>query len=203
MMISLDYAFYHIERVLRMMRGDASALDEMDISTDGFWRSFGTIIFALPALFFMWVESSQELISQGSDLQMGQIFIRRIPIDIISWVLPFAFYPIVLKFLNRPHRYSHLVIAINWSNLVLYYVFAAIILISFFLPKTEAITVTLGFLMIATLIASIVVVTHVIKISLNASAGLAAAFVIVEIIVLYTLVYNVEGLLGLHVPAPL
>lgn len=200
-MVSLDYAFYHIERVLRTMRGDASALDEMDISTDGFWRSFNAILLSLPALFFMWVESAQELISHGSDLQMWQIFMRRIPLDLVSWVLPFAFYPFILHLLNRKPRYSHLVIALNWSYLVLYYVFAAVIFISFLLPKTQAISIIIGFLMIAVLIASIIFLTQVVKVGLKASAGLAVTFIIAEIIVVYTLVYNVESLLGLHIPA--
>lgn len=54
-MINLDYAFHHLESVIGVIAGRPGALERMDISSDGFWRSFSAIIVALPALFFGWV----------------------------------------------------------------------------------------------------------------------------------------------------
>ena len=36
----LDYALHHLTCILRVLRGDVAALGDMDISADGFWRSF-------------------------------------------------------------------------------------------------------------------------------------------------------------------
>ena len=51
----LDYALHHLSCILRILRGDTAALGDMDISADGFWRSFEAFPAALPALFFAWV----------------------------------------------------------------------------------------------------------------------------------------------------
>lgn len=200
-MISLDYAFYHIERAIRMMRGDANALDEMDISTDGFWRSFGAILFTLPALFFTWVAAGRDLILEGSDLQMWQIMLRKAPVDIASWVLPILIYPFVLNLLGRKNRYSHLVIALNWSGLVLNYAIAGLIFIGFLLPKTGSLSMVLALVTFAMLIVLIGMLVQVVKISLSSSIWLAAIFVVAEIVIFYPLIYGAEDLLGLHVAA--
>jgi len=123
-MISIDYAFRHIEAVMRLIVGRDDAFEQMDISADGFWRSFGAIAFSLPAFFFMWTISARDPDHPG--VHLGPV--ARIGIDasfdIGIWLITAVLLILLLRPLGFEQRTAHLIIARNWATMAFTYLSA-------------------------------------------------------------------------------
>lgn len=194
-MIDFDYGFYHIERVVKIIRGDEAALDQMDISSDGFWRSFAAIIWALPALFFAWVFDARDLIADGVELTMVRIVIYSAIIEMVLWFLPIILLAFVLRPLGLASRYSHLIIARNWLSVPIVYAYIVVMLLSLlFGNASPLVLVAFAFLLVA-----IWIQIRVTRISLQSDASIAAALVIGEIILLLIIMFYAQSTLGLTV----
>lgn len=194
-MIDFDYGFYHIERVWRIVRGNEAALDEMDISSDGFWRSFAAIIWALPALYFAWVFDARDLIIQGVELTMVRIVIYSAIIELVLWFVPVLLFAFVLKPFGLAQRYSHLIIARNWLSVPIVYAYVVIMLLGFLLGDAAP-------LLLASFIfflAAIWIQIRVTRVSLGCEIPLASALVIGEFIILLMIMFYLQSMLGLSI----
>ncbi|MEM9574089.1 MAG: hypothetical protein AAF870_02540, partial [Pseudomonadota bacterium] len=179
-MFDFDYGFYHIERIWRIVRGDEPALDEMDISSDGFWRSFVAIIWALPALFFSWAFDARDLIGHGVELSMVRIVIYSAIIEMLLWFLPVILLAFVLKPFGLAQRYSHLIIARNWLSVPIVYAYVVIMLLGMFLGNSTPV-VLFAF---AFLLAAIWIQIRITRVSLQCEISLASGLVIGEFLLL-------------------
>ncbi len=191
----IDYALHHCECALRIVRGDPSALDDMDVSTDGFWRSFQAIIVALPATFFTWVIFGQDLIAEGVVASVFSLVGRQAVIDIILWLLPIIILAIAMPQLGLGKNYTGLIIARNWLSAIVAYLVAAIALLYMVAPEEANGFIALLFL--ATIMVSIWMFLRVTIAALPQSRGIAYAIVIIEIVVIFTLADLLTGLFGL------
>lgn len=195
-MIDFDYGFHHIERIWRIVRGDEAALDEMDISSDGFWRSFAAIIWAMPALFFAWVFDARDLMISGVELTMVRIVIYSAIIEMVLWFLPILLLAFVLKPFGLAQRYSHLIIARNWLSVPIVYAYVVIILLGILLGNTLPIVLAaFVFLLVA-----IWIQMRITRISLQCEISLASALVIGEFILLLIIMFYLQSVLGLEIP---
>lgn len=175
-MLSIDYAFYHVERLVRMIRGDENALYEMDITAEGFWKSFSAIVFALPAFFFAWVTEARDLAMMGVQYSMISMVLIQAFVDLIVWLVPVAVFVWVLKLLDLSSRYSHLIITRNWMSLFFAYVYVVLDLPSFFVPGFE-----LPLLIIfVVLVLMLFLATRFTRIALDCNPALAAVLVVGE-----------------------
>ncbi|MEL6202204.1 MAG: hypothetical protein AAFR39_07565 [Pseudomonadota bacterium] len=180
---------------MRIVRGDPSALDDMDVSTDGFWRSFQAIIVALPATFFTWVIFGQDLIAEGVVASVFSLVGRQAVIDIILWLLPIIILAIAMPQLGLGKNYTGLIIARNWLSAIVAYLVAAIALLYMVAPEEANGFIALLFL--ATIMVSIWMFLRVTIAALPQSRGIAYAIVIIEIVVIFTLADLLTGLFGL------
>ncbi|MEO1747618.1 MAG: hypothetical protein AAFR27_03195 [Pseudomonadota bacterium] len=192
----IDYALHHCECALRIVRGDPSALEDMDISTDGFWRSFQAIIVALPATFFTRVIFGQDLISEGVVGSVFSLVGSQAIIDIILWILPIIALAMALPPLGLGKNYTGLIIARNWLSAVVAYIVAAIALVYMLAPVEASSFVALLFL--AIIMVSIWMFLRVTIAALPQNRSIAYAIVIVEVIVIFTLADMLTGLFGLR-----
>lgn len=192
-MIDFDYGFYHIERVWRIVRGDDAALDEMDTSGDGFWRSFVAIIWTLPAMFFAWVFDARDLIIEGVQMSMVRIVIYSAIIELLLWFLPVLLLAFILKPLGLAHRFSHLIIARNWLAVPIVYAYIVIMLIGLLLGDASPL-VLLAFVF---LLGAIWVQIRITRASLDCPSSLAAVLVIGEFILLLMIMFYLQATLGL------
>lgn len=195
-----DYAFHHVGCALRIVRGDAAALNDMDISADGFWRSFGAILAAVPALLFAWVVEARQLQVEGISGSTMSFVARLAALELFFWVLPIIALAMALPRLGFGHRFSHLIIARNWLSAGLSYLFVV-------LPLTELavsggseseLTFWLSLIVLALMIWSALRVTRA---ALDTTPAVSLAFVAAETLLIYPLAVSLYGLAGLYPPA--
>lgn len=192
-----DYAFHHVGCVIRLLRGDTAALSDMDISADGFWRSFEAIPAALPALIFAWVAEARQIRAAGSLDSVGSLIMRMALLELVFWVLPIAVLALVLRQLKLGHRFSHLIIARNWLAVLTSYIFVTVPLIEMAVSggKTSDVTLLLTLLAMALTLWFSVRVTRV---ALSVQPVVAIAFIAVEVFVTYPLAVAAYGAAGLY-----
>lgn len=190
-MIDLDYGYYHIERTWRMVRGDDAALDEMDITADGFWRSFGAIVFAMPAMFFSWVSDARYLAFNGVELSMGQLVISYAVLELMLWILPILILAFVLKPMQLAHRFTHLVIVRNWFSVPIYYLFAVLALPSLVIAGWE----TPGLLQLTIIFVMVWIQVRLTRMALQCEPWIASILIVGEfLIAIFAFLYFQEAL---------
>ncbi|KZL22007.1 hypothetical protein PsAD2_00032 [Pseudovibrio axinellae] len=112
----------------RIMKGESEALQQFDLSADGFWRSF-LVVFVLLPFYFLGLLAEQslllethlakgqeaaEFISDGSPLYLGKSLAL-----FVDWIT----FPIVVGFLSASiglrKNYGPYIIVRNWSTLII------------------------------------------------------------------------------------
>ena len=192
-----DYAFHHVGCVMRLLRGDLAALSDMDISADGFWRSFEAIPAALPALIFAWVAKARQLRAEGSLDSVGSLIMRMALLELVFWVLPIIVLALVLRQLKLGHRFSHLIIARNWLAVLTSYIFVSVPLIEMAVNGGETSDATV-LLTLAAMALTLWFSVRVTRVALSVQPVVAVAFVAVEVFLTYPLAVAAYGAVGLY-----
>lgn len=192
-----DYAFHHIGCVMRLLRGDTAALSDMDISADGFWRSFEAIPAALPALIFAWVAEARQIRAEGSLDPVGSLVMRMALLELVFWILPIVVLAFVLRQLKLGHRFSHLIIARNWLAVLTSYIFVSVPLIEMATSGGQTSSATLLLTLVAMVLALWFSV-RVTRVALSVQPVVAVAFVAVEVFFTYPLAVLAYGAAGLY-----
>jgi len=192
-----DYAFHHVGCVMRLLRGDTAAFSDMDISADGFWRSFEAIPAALPALIFAWVAEARQIRAEGAYDSVGSLVMRMALLELVFWILPIVILAVVLRQMKLGHRFSHLVIARNWLAVLTSYVFVTVPLIELAVSggETSAATLLLTLVVMGLTLWFSVRVTRA---ALSVQPAVAVAFVAVEVFLTYPLAVAAYGAAGLY-----
>ena len=195
-----DYAFHHVGCAFRIVRGDAAALDDMDVSADGFWRSFEAILAAMPAFLFAWVVEARQIQREGVAGSTMSFIARLAALELFFWILPIIVLAIVLPPLGFGHRFSHLVIARNWLSAGLSYLFVVVPFSELvFSGGTEGnFTPWLTLIVLALMIWSALRITRA---ALDTTPIVALAFVVAETLLSFPLAISLYGLAGLYSPA--
>ncbi len=105
-----------------LFRGDRRAILDLDVSYDGFWRSFQVIFLLLPVIGVLILSEREFLIRQlpvvEETFPSGAFVVSRLFGAGLDWIA----FPIVLALLARPleigRRYVPIVVALNWAALV-------------------------------------------------------------------------------------
>lgn len=191
----IDYAFYQCECVMRILRGDPSAIDDMDITPNGFWRSFEAILLALPAMFFTWVVFSQQLLAGGVIGNTFSLMARQAGVDLLLWVLPIILLALIMPWLGVGRNFTPLIIARNWLSLIIVYLVAAMTMVDLLMaPSADGF---IGLLFLATLILSIWMFLRVSLAALPAHRAIAYGIVMLEVVLVFTVADLLSGALGL------
>ncbi|RKF08489.1 hypothetical protein DEM25_000345 [Oceaniradius stylonematis] len=193
-MINLDYAFHHVECVAAAITGRPGAIERMDISADGFWRSFTAIAVALPAMFFVWVMNARANQAEMPSMGVAPLVAGEAVFELVVWLLPIPVFALVLRPLGLGHRFVHLVIARNWANALFSYVIAALYVPHLVVADDNGAMMMLGgVLMVLILVAAV----RLTRAALDSSVSLAMAFIAGEFIVSIALAIAYLGMLGL------
>ncbi|MFP1630106.1 transporter [Zhengella sp. ZM62] len=116
-MLDADYVQAHLSAAWRIMataKGDALA--RMDISAEGFWRSFWSILLALPPMLLSWVAAAPDF-SDGSAL--SATVLRLGLADLAAWLLPIALLALIGNGIGMGRSFAAYVIATNWGSAIL------------------------------------------------------------------------------------
>ncbi|HUG61240.1 MAG TPA: hypothetical protein VMP03_05315 [Methylomirabilota bacterium] len=103
-------------------RGDPQGLRRLDVSYDGFWRSFQVIFLLLPVIAVLILSERAFLIRHlpliEETFPSGLFLASRLFGAALDWIA----FPVVLALLARPldlgRRYVPIVVALNWAALV-------------------------------------------------------------------------------------
>lgn len=117
-MIDADYVQSHVSAAWRIMataKGDALA--RMDISADGFWLSFWSILIAMPPMLLSWVAAAPDF--AAADDSYSSVVLRLGFADLVSWILPLAGLAMVSSLIGMRQRFAPYVIATNWGSAIL------------------------------------------------------------------------------------
>ncbi|QKV19422.1 hypothetical protein [Oricola thermophila] len=193
----LDYALYHVIGVARIVRGDPDALSDMDISADGFWRSFQAIPAAMPALIFAWTTEARQIRAAGAADSVLSMVARMAFLEILFWILPVIALAFVLRALGMSRRFPHLIIARNWLTVLTSYIFVLVPL-GEFVFRTGAESDAMLLVTIVTMLLALWFSVRVTRVALSVTPAVAFAFVAVEVFLTYPLAVFAYGAVGLY-----
>ncbi|MEN3793616.1 hypothetical protein [Fulvimarina sp. MAC3] len=111
--------------VWALMMGRKGGMSRLDVSADGFYRSFSAIPVALPALFLSWLEfEASSRSDQTGNVSATQAFGAHLFADLFAWILPIVILILVAKRIGWSRKVSPLVVATNWGSALIAWGFA-------------------------------------------------------------------------------
>jgi len=177
----IDYAFHHMSCTFGIIMGRPGALERMDITADGFWRSFAAFIVALPAYLFLWTVNAGATRTLDPSTSFAGVMTASIVSDAIGWTVPVIVLALIMGPLGYKHRFSHLIIARNWSIALMVYLLGLAMVPLIFGPAVGLTAIISG----AMLIVIVVAMVRVTRTALDSTYLVAIAFVLVESVALY------------------
>ena len=170
--------------VWRLARGDRDGMYYMNISVEGFWRSFFAAVLALPPYILI-------LLVQRTTMEEEMTWLP----DMASYILGWACWPlaalVLSRFLGLTRNYIPYLITYNWANLlhISFLMLVAVVTHGGVLPDTLAATLSL----MATL-AVLVYLWWVTRVALEASASIGIAFVVMDVLLGFLLSHGSNSL---------
>jgi hypothetical protein len=178
---------------LRLMQGDLSGLALLDRSREGFWRSFRPAVVLAPiyALYLWMIYDGATTTS--SDLRVAVAQVLRYVID---WTL----FPVVLlelsRLMGRAPRYIGSVVALNWANVPFLIIAVALSALARLVAP-----VLVGAVELSILVATLVLVTRILRYALDVPWVPAAALAALNLWLGLMLGLIVNGMIGLRLDA--
>lgn len=176
-----------VDAAWRLARGDASAVDRLDLSVDGFWKSFTAAVVVLPA--YVLVLLDQYRLAGWPAEPWATAFTEGLGYAIGWMAFPLAAIPLT-RLLGLSQRYVPLIVANNWSTVIQVAVYTAVVLLGVILPLPMRATA----LLTATL-AILVYQWFVIRSALATTNGIAAGLVVIDLLLSVTVSRVLDGLL--------
>jgi hypothetical protein len=104
-----------IRGVLRLARFDPDALEDFNVSLDGYWRSFFAAALLLPLYLIVWLGA--DVPGKETAVPLG----RRLLIEGINYPLAWTLWPLVVFYIARAagwgERYIAYIVAYNWTQI--------------------------------------------------------------------------------------
>ncbi|MYZ49030.1 hypothetical protein [Propylenella binzhouense] len=163
------------------MNGDAAGLRILDISVEGFWRSFAAILFVV--LFSLPVLVAEPTLLAGEG---GQATATRAPmlLQIVAILVDWVAFPLIFAALARPlglgGQYVPYIVGRNWSSVIVSGIYAAV-LVPYLLGVLPAGIVP--YLLFAVFGLALRFSYLVARIALGVPASLAVPIVVLEVLV--------------------
>jgi hypothetical protein len=157
-----------------LARGEVAGMGWLDLSFEGFWRSFAAPLLAAPAYALV---IADQYVHVGYHGPLAPVLVG----EAVSYAIQIVAFPLlamlVTRFLGLGARYVPLVVATNWASLpqVAAYL-AACVLGAAFPPLRSGV-------LLGAMLATLAYEWFVIRTALGTSAGNAAAFVVLNLLV--------------------
>jgi hypothetical protein len=117
-MYSTDEISQNLAGAWQVMNGRSSGLVQLDVSIEGFWRSFGAIILSVPVLVLLLLSRDRIAVDLEEPSGTGLPVIAQATVWLVEWVL----FPIVLAVVARPigvaRNYVPFIVARNWASVL-------------------------------------------------------------------------------------
>ena len=101
-----------------IMRGRADGLIRLDLSLEGFWRSFAAIVLLAPFAVLAFISQQRLAAAAGEDPATGGIGLEAVAL-LVDWLA----FPLVFAILARPlgvgGRYVPFIVARNWAAVII------------------------------------------------------------------------------------
>ncbi|RIY02455.1 hypothetical protein D3218_03520 [Aureimonas flava] len=176
----------------RLMAGDRRGLDRLDLSADGFWRSFAALVVALPPTALSWLEFERVERAQAAASPVRALAAHALA-DLTAWLLPLLLVAMAARHIDFQKRIVPFVVAVNWGGALLTWAFSPFFLL-LLLGGQSGLTQGLG-LVIA--LASIVLTVRLIAVATACDYALSIAIVTMMVFVSLLSFAAVSDLFGL------
>jgi len=102
----------------RLLLFDRTAIQFVDSTIDGFWKSFYAAVIALPGVFILrilFIDANPDLVSQAGTDRIAMVF----ALDYVyQWILFPLFMFYVAEAIGRSRQYVTFIVARNWSQVI-------------------------------------------------------------------------------------
>ena len=124
-----------VQAALLLARGETRGMALLDLSVDGFWRSFAAAVIVAPAYLLVLLDQYRLL---GWPEHVWGTVAAETTSYLLGWVsFPLAAIPLT-RLLGLSGRYVPLVIANNWSTVVQVALYTTVVLVGMVLPAGAA-----------------------------------------------------------------
>lgn len=198
-MPSLEEIQYYFSAVWRTMTGHPEALNNLNTTADGFWRSFYAILVALPALLIGWVDVASRLTSSIDDASLRfSTALKLGTIDLIIWLLPLLIIGMLSRHLGIERRYSTYVVATNWATALFAWIYAPITFLNLLIPALSPI---LGGIGLGLLLVTLLLSYQLTRAALQRPHSFVLPFFLTILFCSIILTLILQGVTGLHIDA--
>jgi len=128
-MIDLDYVARQLAGVWKMTTGDAGWREDLDLTADGVFRSFGAVLFALPlslALYFLYWRAAQRVVDipKSDLLAAGPLgfFAAQLATTLADWALSVCLLIAFARTLSAERRIADVIVGFNWAQLLIIFI---------------------------------------------------------------------------------
>lgn len=177
----------YLSGVFKMVQGDDAGLQELDLSTRGFWRSFWVLVYGIPAFCVIWAVQRKMRMAADPALELGASAFFR---SVASELLGVAAVLLVVGLLARPmgiaDRFAQWVISANWLTLPLWYFVASVYLAASSLTGGEL------FVFVAQLL-TLIVYWRVYRVAFAGDGLLAFAVILISLFIGFTITFTVSA----------
>lgn len=177
MIPSLDEIFSSLRGMWRLLWGDADGLNDLNLTIEGFWRSFFVMVLIMPFVLgsASGTDAILDLNPAATPVDVG--LVGHIFMMVVSWIIMALLMIPILMVLRLSDKYVVFITAWNWRHAidVLLYLPPALLVGAGILdPQIGAVFLFIG------LFAALIYSWWVTKVSLATTGGVAAGVVVVQ-----------------------
>lgn len=176
-----------VQAALLLARGDPRGMALLDLSVEGFWRSFAAAVIVAPAYILVLLDQYRLL---GWPEHPWPTAVAETASYLLGWVA-FPLAAILLtRLLGLSARYVPLIVANNWSTVVQVALYTAVVLVGMILPAQLRTT--------ALFAATLAVLTYqwfVIRTALATTGVIALGLVVIDVLLSITTSRILDGML--------
>lgn len=179
------------------MMGKPDGVRMLDLSADGFWNSFFSLVVAAPALIVGWVGVANEIGDPEAFSGRLGALIRVALVDVGTWTLPLVALAFVSRYAGIATRFVPYVVASNWASALIAWMLLPSALIRLFLPSTDqfAALLTLLFFLL-----SMVLTWRMTNAVIAKGAAVGSAVFTGMLIASLAVLFGLQSLLGISMP---
>jgi hypothetical protein len=162
---------------------DPSGMGHFNLSVEGFWRSFFAAVLVAPGYALL---VGQDLLAREEAVSPVWAML----VETLAYVVGWAAFPlaaiVLTQLLGLSRNYAALIVAANWASVIQIGAFLAALALGFVVGSLVVVLVTGAILFYQ---------WFVIRTSLDTTAGIAIAFVLVDLLLTSAVSFGAESLL--------
>lgn len=182
--------------VWMLARNDRRGFGWLDLSADGFWRSFTAIVYAFPAFAISWASYRAAYVAAAGEAAATGLglFLRLALIDITNWLAPILIVALIAVPLGLSTNFGRWVVATNWLSLPVAYAMAIPVALTLLIPGFEPVGVIVALVFFGFAVAIFFRLT---RLSFNNDVPVAIAITVGLVILSFAMTAMLQAAFGL------